>query len=294
MPATTPLWRRTLAELYYYTTYPGRRWYHRRLAAAGRAPVAVLTFHRIADDGANLWTMRTADFVKVIRWLKPRFRMVSLAHLQETVRGWSNERPSAAITFDDGYADNCRVALPLLIEERIPCTYFVTSAGVLEGAPFAHDTQMGNHHLAPNTLEQLRELARGGIDIGAHTRTHADIGRIADPRRLVDEVATSRDELEAALGQPIRYFAFPFGCPENLSAEAFRVARAAGFDGACSAYGGWNFPGDDPFHIRRRCVDGPPNRAKNWALVDPIRALGLPAFVAPRAEAEPDRAAAPT
>ena len=53
----------------------------------------------------------------------------------------------------------------------------------------------------------------------------------------------------------VRYFAFPYGLPENMSTEAFRIARGAGYRGVCSAYGGYNFPGDDPFHIRRFHAD---------------------------------------
>jgi peptidoglycan/xylan/chitin deacetylase (PgdA/CDA1 family) len=276
--ARFPLLRSTLAELYYRATYRGRLWYEHRLAAAGRAPVSVLTFHRIADDQANRWTTRTRDFVNIVRWLKQRFELISLAELQRRVAGGFNALPAVSITFDDGYAVNCEDALPLLVEERIPCTYFVSSEAVLEGKPFVHDTNMGNYHLAPNTIEQLRYWSRAGIDIGAHTRTHPNLALITDREGLVEEIVASRDELQAALDYPIRYFAFPFGSPPNMSTEAFEVAQAAGFEGACSAYGGWNYPGDNPFHIRRRCVDGPPNRAKNWAIIDPIRERSLPHF----------------
>jgi peptidoglycan/xylan/chitin deacetylase (PgdA/CDA1 family) len=279
-----PALRRALAGLYYCTTYAGRSWHLRRLAAAGRAPIAVLAFHRIADDRANRWTMATRDFVKTMRRLKRRFDMISLAELQQRLGGGFNSRPGVCITFDDGYGDNCRVALPLLVEERIPCTYFVTTNAVLGGMPFTHDTDMGNYDLVPNTIEQLRHWSQAGIDIGAHTRTHADLGRVADRGLLVDEIATARTELEAALGREVRYFAFPFGSPENLSREAFDVARAAGYAGACSAYGRWNHPAVGAFHIRRRCVDGPPHRAKNWAMVDPLREWSLPDFVYPDAE----------
>ncbi|HLA83931.1 MAG TPA: polysaccharide deacetylase family protein [Thermoguttaceae bacterium] len=278
-PPRLPALRRVLGELYYYATYSGRSWYLRRLAAAGRAPIAVLTFHRIADDRANRWTMRTRDFVHAIRWLNRRFEMISLAELQHRMRGGFNSQAAVCITFDDGYAENGRVALPLLVELRVPCTYFVTTDAVLEQKPFVHDAVMGNYHFAPNTAAQLRHWRRAGIEIGAHTRTHANLGALTDRRRLVDEIVTSRVELESALGEPVRYFAFPFGSPENLSREAFDVALEAGYAGACSAYGRWNYPGDNPFHIRRRCVDGPPNRAKNWAMIDPIREGSLPDFV---------------
>ena len=38
----------------------------------------------------------------------------------------------------------------------------------------------------------------------------------------------------------------------------------------CSAYGDYNFPGDDPFHIRRIHVDDM-LRLKNWGTIDPRR-----------------------
>jgi peptidoglycan/xylan/chitin deacetylase (PgdA/CDA1 family) len=280
MIAKREQWRHALGEAYYRATCPARMWYERRLAATGRAPLAVLTFHRVADDAANPWTTRTRDFVAAIGWLKPRFDLISLAELQHRVRRGFNARAAVCITFDDGYADNCRVALPLLIEERIPCTYFVAAAAVLEGRPFEHDTEMGND-LAVNSIEQLWELSRAGIEIGAHTRSHANLGRIDDPYQLHDELVAARDDLASAIGRRIRYFAFPFGRVENLSNEAFEMAWAAGYEGVCSAYGGWNCPGDNPFHIRRRGVDGPPNRAKNWARIDPLRSRRLPCFLAP-------------
>lgn len=275
-----PFWRRILGELYYFTTFPGRQWYARRLAAAGKAPLSVLTFHRVANDQATPWTTPTIFFARTIRWLKRHCDLISLSELQKRMQSGSCGHPGVSISFDDGYEDNCRAALPILIEERIPCVYFVTTRAVLTGDAFEHDVRLG-HRFAPNTVEQLRELSRLGIEIGAHTRTHLDLGRVVNRRQLIDEVVTAREELEAAVGQRIRYFAFPFGRPENLSVDAFHLTQVAGYDGVCSAYGGWNYPGDNPFHIRRRCVDGPPNRAKNWTLVDPLRERSLPRFTYP-------------
>ena len=37
----------------------------------------------------------------------------------------------------------------------------------------------------------------------------------------------------------------------------------------CSAYGGYNFPGDDPFHLRRFHADPEFIRFNNWMTVDP-------------------------
>lgn len=272
-----PYWKRFLLSLYVHGTMPARRWYYRRTAAAGTAPLAILVFHRIADDCGVDWTMPTAEFVKAIRWLRARCELVSLAEIQRRLRDGVSRSPAVAITFDDGYADNCRTALPLLIEQRIPCTYFVSAGPILTGTPFEHDVRAGQRY-APNTVAELRALSRAGIEIGAHTRTHADLGRVVSREHLVDELVTARDELQAAIGQRIRYFAFPFGGHENLTSEAFALAREAGYDAVCSAYGGYNVPGDDPFHLQRRCIDGPAIRVKNWATFDFLREFRIPRF----------------
>jgi len=71
------------------------------------------------------------------------------------------------------------------------------------------------------------------------------------------------------LGRPVHYFAFPFGLPENLSTAAFRIAFESGLWGVCSAYGGYNLPGDDSFHLQRIHGDLEWSRFRNWLTVDP-------------------------
>jgi peptidoglycan/xylan/chitin deacetylase (PgdA/CDA1 family) len=113
-------------------------------------------------------------------------------------------------------------------------------------------------------------MAKCGIEIGAHTRTHADLGRIHDEQQLHDEVVVCGEELQAVIGKPVRYFAFPYGLPKNLNTRAFQMAFEYGYEAMCSAYGDYNFGGDDPFHIRRVHAEDMV-RLRNWCTVDPRR-----------------------
>jgi peptidoglycan/xylan/chitin deacetylase (PgdA/CDA1 family) len=271
-----PRWKELLLNLYYYGGYPLRNLRNSQLRTKGQAPVMVLFYHRIADDEPNAWTASNAAFERQIRWLKRHFDMVSLAEAQHRIRNGYNSRPTITVTFDDGYADNCQRALPFLIEQKVPCTYFVASRHILEGRPFAHDVKRGRP-LAPNTPEQIRELAAAGIDIGAHTRTHADLGQVKNIDTLYDEMIGSQRDLQEITGQPVRYFAFPFGQHKNLTPDAFELARTA-FDGVCSAYGGYNFPGGDPFHFQRIHVDEDLIRLKNWVTLDPRKLRITPRY----------------
>jgi peptidoglycan/xylan/chitin deacetylase (PgdA/CDA1 family) len=138
---------------------------------------------------------------------------------------------------------------------------------VLGGQLFPHDVEAGQP-LAPNSSAEIRELAGSGVEIGAHTRSHADLGQSLSEAKLLDEIVGCKRALEQVIDRAVRYFAFPYGQHANLSQMAFQVAYHAGYQGVCSAYGGYNFPGDDPFHLRRIHADPEFIRLKNWLTID--------------------------
>ena len=112
--------RQTLLAAYYYADQPLRRWSARRRAREGSCPVSVIFYHRVADTYPNDWTISTQAFAQQIDWLERHFELVSLAEAQARLRSRCNRRPAVAITFDDGYADNCHFALPLLVRRAHP------------------------------------------------------------------------------------------------------------------------------------------------------------------------------
>jgi peptidoglycan/xylan/chitin deacetylase (PgdA/CDA1 family) len=260
--------RLSLLHAYYYGSLPYRRWANRRAESRRRAAVMVFTYHRVSDDQANPWTMPNRTFARQIAWLRRHLELVSLAEARRRIVAADNPRLCGAITFDDGYADNCEEAIPLLLREQVPCTYFVTLRNVLTGTPFPHDEKRGDR-FAPNTLSQLRSMAAAGIEIAAHSYTHADLGRLTSRRELRREIVLAGQELGDLLGRRVRYFAFPFGLRDNLSQAAFAMAHEAGYEAACSAYGGYNYPGDDGFHLQRIPTDSCTIRLRNVATVDP-------------------------
>ena len=266
------LWKKSLLSLYYHSSLPLRslaRWHRCR---QGFEPISILFYHRIADDAATPWTLPNKLFQQQMDWLQQHFEIVSLQEAQHRMQLRHNSRPCVCITFDDGYADNCQQAIPYLVKQQIPCTYFVSTNHILTGQPFQHDIELGQP-ARPNSLDELKAMAQAGIEIGGHTATHADLGKITDPIELHEEMVESATILSKAIGRQIRYFAFPFGQHRNLSNAAFQLAKEAGFAGVCSAYGGFNFPGElpenDSFHLQRFAVDNDMLRLKNWVTIDP-------------------------
>ncbi|QDS99537.1 polysaccharide deacetylase family protein [Adhaeretor mobilis] len=269
--------REPLLGMYYLATLPGRRQAAARRAIEGSAPIRTLFYHRVADDHPNGWTISTERFKDQIEWIQERYEIITLIEAQRRIGSDQNSTAAVCLTFDDGYADNCREALPWLLDKQIPFTYFVSTNRVNTGEPFDHDVEAGQP-LAPNSIEEIRVLAEAGVEIGAHTRSHADCGKIDNEDELYDEIVGSKRDLEAMIHRPVRYFAFPFGLEENLSRAAFRTAFRAGFWGVCSAYGGYNLPGEDPFHIQRIHGDSSWARFCNWLTVDPRKLRNVQRF----------------
>lgn len=243
---------------------------HRRLeslAQEGKAPLPVLFYHRVADQHANAWTISRRAFQRQMDYCERHFEFINLAELQLRSKHQESNRPSVSLTFDDGYAENSQFALPLLIQRRIPCTYFVCTTNILEQSPFPQDVAAGQP-LPVNSLEQIRRAADAGIEIGCHTRHHADFSTIDDPKIIHDEIVFAKQELESLIDRKVRFFAFPYGMPQHLTQVAVDAVVEAGFEGFCSAYGAYNLPGDDPFHIRR--IHGDPEMARliNWLSFD--------------------------
>jgi peptidoglycan/xylan/chitin deacetylase (PgdA/CDA1 family) len=257
--------RDTALTAYYYGSLP-LRWLQ---SSTGASPVSILFYHRVSDRHANDWTMSCDMFQQQMDHLQQHYQLVTLQQAQQLLNGQATfAKPAVCVTFDDGYADNVDFALPLIIDRQIPCTYFVSQHHVATGEPFAHDVAR-DCPLPPNTIAELRDMSEAGIEIGSHTRNHVDLGTVTNTNVLYDEVISAGIELGGAIGQRIRYFAFPFGLHRNLHPLAFAMCQAAGYEGVCSAYGGYNFAGDDAFHLQRIHADGCMIRLKNWLSVDP-------------------------
>jgi len=269
-------WKYNAIDFYRTVTQPLRGATVRSMKRRGQLPIFALFYHRVSNETLNDWTISTEKFVQQMEWLQENFDIVDLEECQRRISSGYNDRPTVAVTFDDGYRENGEFAIPYLIENRIPATYFVTTDHTLGQKPFPHDVKE-NELLLTDDAESLLAYSNGGIEIGAHTRTHPSMSAVTEPTEIVDEVITATRELEAAIGKPIRYFAFPFGKHENLNPIVFHLLKECGFLGVCSAFGGWNEIGGDEFHLQRIHGDPVFARLSNALTFDP-RVAHIPSY----------------
>jgi len=103
-----------------------------RLISHG-ASAAILMYHSVMPDPAahadSLGDIihSEAEFRAQMQVLSREYRAVSLAEVVDSLReGKEIPRRSVVVTFDDGYTDNCEVAMPILNELGIPATFYIT------------------------------------------------------------------------------------------------------------------------------------------------------------------------
>lgn len=240
MAAWKTLAKAALCGLYKYS---GAMAAQEALAAwRARPHLAILLFHRVTDEiPEDGLTVSTARFRRVCRMLRRSFRVVPLAELMRLHQeGQPPPRRTVAITFDDCYRDNLDAARTLAAF-GLPACFFIPTAFVGTDHVFPWDRHLKK--LANLTWDEVREMAALGHEIGSHTVSHPDMGQVSEAQAR-QELGESRKVLETQLDRPVRWFAYPFGFPQNCPAESARLVREAGYEACFSAHGGFVFPGE--------------------------------------------------
>lgn len=205
----------------------------------------LLTFHAI-DERSSVISFSPALFERgMARLRQAGFRTITLQAAAEYLRrGKPFPERSVVLTFDDGYRSVYREAFPVLQKHGMTATVFLTS-----GRPDSARTEErlpelnGRERLS---WREIREMARHGIDFGAHTLTHPDLTRLS--RDAAErEIVLSQQIIQEALGSRVISFAYPFGAYDRVSIE---IAKRH-FDCACSARLGFITPSSELYALER-------------------------------------------
>lgn len=134
-------------------------------AAAGlsrRDGVLVLIYHRVlpGPDPMLPDVPDAAMFAMQMSVVSRFFRVSPLQQAVDELRQGILPAPTVAVTFDDGYADNLAVALPILQRFGVPATVFV-APGFLDGGLMFNDAVTEIFRQAPAGEFDLQSLGLG-------------------------------------------------------------------------------------------------------------------------------------
>jgi peptidoglycan/xylan/chitin deacetylase (PgdA/CDA1 family) len=237
-----------------------------------------------ADPQDMPFTIPPADLARQLDLLAARgVRTITVSAYAELLRAGAPVPPDTVlVTLDDAYADTVDVWLPALLERGMTGTVYVTTGCV--GRRVRGSTMID--------WRGVEDLHRAGIEIGAHSHTHAQLD-VLSPGRVRDEMVRPRDLLEHRLSARVASFAYPHG----FHTQALKKAVAAtGYSSAAGVKNAFSGPGDDLFALARLTLtrettderlagwldgDGAPDtwtterlRTRAWRLSRRLRARG--------------------
>ncbi len=127
----------------------------------------ILIYHRVLPAADPLFPGEvTAErFEWQMRLLSRHFNVLPLQEAVSRLASGTLPRAAAAITFDDGYADNLTVALPILQRYRLPATVFVATA-YLDGGIMWNDRVIHAMRTVPAGRLDLQSCGLGVHEVG--------------------------------------------------------------------------------------------------------------------------------
>ena len=254
----------------------------------------ILCYHGVCEDrlaGAP-WMPRyfvtQSAFEAQLQYLQKNARLLPLAEAVRRLRAGSLPPRSVCLTFDDGYANNLRLAYPLLQKYAAPATIFLSSAyiesgdfypflkvklihlsggrppeyksnpvdAVMEGAKTwwpqveSELTLDQRDSLRAMTIEELRTADPRLLDFGAHSHTHCILKNETAERRR-QEIRTSVRKVAEWTGRPARLFSYPNGETGDFNEADKAALRAEGVEAAVTGVGGANDSSFDAFELKR-------------------------------------------
>ena len=198
--------------------------------------VPVLYYHSVDPSEANEVIISPEKLKEQLTFIKDSgYTTLTISELNDYIL---NNTPipekSIVITFDDGYADNYIKAFPILKELDIKATIFVIS----------NFTDKDGYYM---TSQQIKEMSDYGIDIQSHTASHSHLNQLTYEEQL-NELKTSKENLESITGKPVISVAYPFG---DYNDNTIVASEEAGYSLAFNTNKGLADRDDNPLNLNR-------------------------------------------
>lgn len=164
-----------------------------------RASLSILIYHRVLAQPDPLFPgeVDVRRFAQQLRLLKRFYTVWPLSRAVQGLQDGSLPPRAACISFDDGYADNAQLALPLLQQHGLHATFFIATA-YLDGGQMWNDRLIDCVRQASGDALDLRHLGLDRLPMAGLAERRAAIGKLlgqlkylpfGQRQQLVDAIA---------------------------------------------------------------------------------------------------------
>jgi len=210
--------------------------------------IPVLMYHKVSPGKKEKYRISPERFTNQMEYLsKKGYQTISPDELLGVVRKRRIlPEKSVLLTFDDGYKDNFTYAYSILKKYHFKATIFLVTQYM------GRKSEWSKREEETLSWEEIIEMKEEGFSFGSHTHTHPNLLEL--PRdKVLFEIRDSKRILEERLGEPIKFFAYPYG---KFNSQIRDMVKEAGYLGAFSTLPGKNAKNEDPFLLRRILIRG--------------------------------------
>ncbi|MES2322137.1 MAG: polysaccharide deacetylase family protein [Pseudomonadota bacterium] len=199
----------------------------RHVAFTGSAGqrLSILIFHRVLAQQDPLFPdeVTAARFDRQLALIGQCFTIIPLSEGVRALRAGKLPPRAACITFDDGYADNAEIALPILQRHGLSAAFFIAT-GFLDGGRMWNDTVIELIRRAPDAID-LGKAGFGQFALDTVEQRRAALGSLIGSLKYLP-----LDERAAKIAA-IRELV-PVALPDDLmmSTQQVRQLHQAGMD----------------------------------------------------------------
>lgn len=168
-----------------------------------RGRLSILIFHRVLPRPDPLFPgeVDITRFDELMQWVADWFNVLPLSEAVDRLGRGDLPPRAAAITFDDGYADNLLHAVPILRRYRLQASFFIAT-GFLDGGRMWNDTIIESVRGAAHSVLDARLLGLDELPLGTVEEKRAALGKLipAIKHKPAEQRADAVAQVAAACG----------------------------------------------------------------------------------------------
>ena len=164
----------------------------------------ILLFHSVSEFGSlDIYDMSIKNFENIIKFLKSKYTFAKF----DDVLKFENK---LIVTFDDGFLNNLKLAIPILEKYDIPSHIFITSDFI---------KNENNQFLNKNELRELSQIKN--VSLGSHGKSHRKLVELDDDTVEL-EARESKKYIENITSKKINSISYPHGAFDNRVMKIFQ------------------------------------------------------------------------
>jgi peptidoglycan/xylan/chitin deacetylase (PgdA/CDA1 family) len=210
-----------------------------KLINQARNRLDIFCFHRVLpaseyDSLSNeekAFSVTTEYFEQFLEFASNHYKFQSL---DDGISISDSLFPACHITFDDGYKDNLKYALPILKKYSAPATIYIVDKMISRDITKPQNMSSTNIEDFLSWDEVIALDNEWLIEIGGHSSSHKILSSLSI-EQLANEIKNSKKVIEKNLGHVINHFAYPYGGKATYNSETIKCIADCGYRTASTA-----------------------------------------------------------